>query len=304
MNKPTHLSKVSEWQTWLKQFMPAKTAKGIACSVRNKLVIKHANEFNLKNKKAENGLTLLKQKYPKFSKNNTSLARIATTAAQNSNRRLSNWTSPKSSTLIKKKGDYDALNMGRYKGKFNRIIWNYEPRYTSYYRISQNKKSIIYVWGFEGEMNKKIVHAPKGMQFERDDKGLLLKRLSDGMDYHPSTEDLLNARFATLIRQIMANNYKLRIEAKRIAKNHERFERIFQKDIPTTMVTLFDSRKAGNCIEGTLSFAQHRLGINREEILKGGFLFKVNAKKLMDKNEPRAINAVRAAWNRETLVCI
>ena len=181
MNKPTHLSKLSEWQAWLKQFMPTKKAKEIASSVRNKLAIKHANEFNLKNTKPENGLTILKQKYPKFSKNNTQLARIATTAAQNSNRRLSNWTSPKSSSLIKKKGDYDALNMGRYKGKFNRIIWNYEPQYTSYYRISSNKKSIIYVWGFLGEMNKKIVHAPKGMLFERDDKGMLLKRLSDGI---------------------------------------------------------------------------------------------------------------------------
>lgn len=304
MNKPTHLSTVKEWQTWLKQFMPAKKAKEIAGSIRNKLASKSVSDYNLKNKKPENGLTIIKQRYPKFSKNNTQLARIATTVAQNSNRRLSNWTSPKSSTLIKKKGEYDALNMGRYKGKFNRIIWNYEPRYTSYYRISSNKKSIIYVWGFLGEMNKKIIHAPKGMLFKRDDKGLLLKRLSDGMDYHPSTEDLLNNRFVTLVRQIMANNYKLRIEAKRIVKNQERFERIFQKDIPTTMVTLVDSRKAGNCIEGTLSFAQYRLGIPRDDILKGGFLFKVNAQKLMDKNEPRAINAVRAAWNRETLVCI
>lgn len=302
MNKPNHLSKVSEWQKYLKQFMTPKKAKEIAATVKRNTLARYIKNVEVQPQKTP--LEKLKARFPKFSKKNESLARLANTAAQNSNRRLQNWTNPKARTIPITKGSYDSLNCGRYKGKFNRIIWNYEPQYTSYYRIAANKKAIIYVFGFAGDLKRLIVRAPKGMFFGRDDNGLVLRRQSDGMDYHPTTEDLQSKKFAALVRSKMAENFKKRLAAKKLEKQNILYEKIFQQDIKNTMVTLNDSRKAGNCIEGSLSFAERRLNIPREEILKGGFIFKINAKRLIQTGDERAIKAVRVAWNRETTVCI
>lgn len=72
-------------------------------------------------------------------------------------------------------------------------------------------------------------------------------------------------------------------------------------------VTLLDSRSAGNCVEGSLAFAERKLGIPRAEILSAGYLFSVPADRLLrvaNGNTAQAEAAARDAWMRETTVCI
>lgn len=294
--------------------MPRKEADKIAIGVRNKLIQKNAIETALKYGKFPTKLEILKAKYPKFSKRNDDLARQASAAAQNSNRRLQNWVSAKVKCQKVSLGDYETINAGRYKGKYNRIIWNYAPLYTSYYRIGPGGRKIIYTYGFD-KPERRVVSAPKGMIFERDDNGLMLRRLSDNMDFHPSTKDLLAKNFVTLVRKNMAENYSARMsqrrneklakfKAEQDKKRADWLESVFKQDLSNTMVTLNDSCKAGNYIEGSLQFAERRLGISRQEILNGGHLFHVCAKRLVKTGDKRAIRAVKVAWERETTVCI
>jgi hypothetical protein len=62
---------------------------------------------------------------------------------------------------------------------------------------------------------------------------------------------------------------------------------------------------AGNCVEGSLVYAERRLHIPREEIIRGGYLFSVPALRLLATNGHDGVQrAVRAAWLRETTVSI
>ena len=235
---------------------------------------------------------------------NNLLAKQSQEAAQKTNFRIKNWITPVPQIGEVEKGCYHSYNCGRYSRSCSYIKWEYAAKYTSFATVAEDKKSICYTYGFKNEITSIHKKAPKGYVFERDHNGLMLLRESDGMDYHFSAEELAAKNFITLVKNKIAENYNKRIQQKRQEKEQKRLEKIFQKDIPTTSVTFFDSRKAGNCVEGTLNFAEKRLGISREEIIKGGFLFKVSAEKLMKTGELRAIAAVKAAWQRETMVCI
>jgi hypothetical protein len=63
------------------------------------------------------------------------------------------------------------------------------------------------------------------------------------MDYHPEDADWTAKDFATRVRKAMAANWAKRREAKRAAKQ----------------AALDDSRRAGNCVEGSLAFAERKL---------------------------------------------
>lgn len=157
----------------------------------------------------------------------------------------------------------------------------------------------------KNKLVKKIV-APRGMVFQIDGTGILLKRISDGMDFHPENYQFKAKNFAYIVRAAMADNFKKRLIYRAYTKKQAKIEKIFKRDISNTYVNLLDSKRAGNCIEGSLTFAEKRLGINRDEIIKNGYLFQVNAERLIkvDPNNNRVLSAVRAAWNRETTVSI
>ena len=84
---------------------------------------------------------------------------------------------------------------------------------------------------------------------------------------------------------------------------------MFIKSLGNTRVNLNDSRKAGNCIEGTLRFCEKYLKLDRKTILDAGYLISVPAIKILKIakntiNEERAMNACRIAWMRETTISI
>ena len=173
-----------------------------------------------------------------------------------------------------------------------------------------------------GVLVRRII-APAGLKWATDAQGAHLVRLTDGLDWHPSAEDLKARNLATRARAALAESFRRRRagaparrkaaaaakEAARLAaaaaKEAARLERIRQREIRSTRVTLEDSRRAGNCVEGSLRYAETRLKIPREEILNGSFLFSVSAGRLLDANgDPGVHRAVNRAWLRETTVCI
>jgi len=154
-----------------------------------------------------------------------------------------------------------------------------------------------------GILKRRII-APKGTRFGRDQDGIFVRRLSDGMDYHPSPREWLDKAFATVVRTAMAANWRARASARKAEALAKCYADIRAREIGSTRVTLADSRRAGNCVEGSLAYAVRKLGCDRQEIIDGGYLFSVPASRVLAGGEPRAVAAVHAAWLRETAVCI
>ena len=154
--------------------------------------------------------------------------------------------------------------------------------------------------------------APAGMKFDADSNGVMVRRLTDGMDYHPTPEEWAAKNFATLVRAGMAKNFAARRAAKRVeklaaknAREAARLGKIMAREINSVRVTLEDSRRAGNCVEGALRYAETRLRIDRQTVLDGGYLFSVSAGKLLATNGDAGVKrAVDSAWTRETTVSI
>ncbi len=235
----------------------------------------------------------------------SSLAGLARDAARRANGRIKNWSTPCPTSATVPLGDYDTIDLGRYSRSCKYIHYEYMPSYTSYGIIAVNGAALLYRRGFEGSIKSRVLRAPSGMRWAIRN-GLCLVRRSDGMDYHPMAADL-PSQFVARVRRMMAANYTARLNAKREAKRAEKWEKQFQRDLATTRVTLHDSRKAGNCIEGSLRFAERKLGIDRAAILAAGHLFSVPAKRLLavaSGQAEQAMRAVRAAWSRETTVSI
>jgi hypothetical protein len=139
------------------------------------------------------------------------------------------------------------------------LYWDYQ----SCVGMSRVGRSAVVI--LECKLVRRIV-APAGLVFTHDANGILLRRVSDGMDYHPEDADWTAKDFATRVRKAMAANWAKRREAKRAAKQAAldaaeaaRVAAIRECELATTRVTLDDSRRAGNCVEGSLAFAERKL---------------------------------------------
>ena len=102
----------------------------------------------------------------------------------------------------------------------------------------------------------------------------------------------------------MAKNFTARQAAKKADREAQRLEKFFAAQAPTVRVNLYDSRRAGNCVEGSLRYVESRLHIAREDILSAPWLMGVSGSRLLGDNNPRVQSAVRYAWMRETMVSI
>lgn len=138
---------------------------------------------------------------------------------------------------------------------------------------------------------------PDGYSWRVDSLGLCLVA-GDGVEYHPELHELRSKDPVSHMVASIAASRRQRQE--RLAAN--------LKDLPagaeSCRVTLEDSRRAGNCVEGTLRWCSAKLGMDRESILRGGHLIHVPASRLIATGESRALAAVRKAWERETAIAI
>jgi hypothetical protein len=144
---------------------------------------------------------------------------------------------------------------------------------------------------------------PDGYTVAVDDLGVKLVRDSDSADYHPSTygKELHQHDPAEWVRELLALDDAREAQKQRQA-NQERNLALFAADLKTTRVHMCDSRRAGNCAAGTVTFGE-RLGIRREEY-NGLNSPGVSAALLVRTGDHRAKAAAFAAWERETLVSI
>ena len=143
---------------------------------------------------------------------------------------------------------------------------------------------------------------PKGMEWRADANGVYLCRLSDGIDYHPTHEDVRAKNFAGRVRRGMAANYRARVETRKA-------ERVLTRSLPTIVVTLDDSRRAGNCVQGTLAWAERKLRLSRESVVAAGYVAHVPASTVLaaaasNGSEREARRAIAMAEQRLTLVQI
>ena len=288
--KPKAYDTLKVWEKFLRQFHKSAEAKRLAPLVRQKIQAQGKSDWVDPMTRRDSVCVW-----------NPTLAQEARAFAEKQKPRVQNWTSAKP-TDKETTFSVDTNDLGNYSSKCRYTRYTYTPRYRSFATIAKGGCAVIYKWGEKS----KLIKAPSGMRFENENGTLLVRRLSDGMDYHPSGTDLEADGFAGHVRKIMAENYKKRQTAKREMAAHQKVEKTFLRDVRTTLVTLNDSRAAGNCVEGSLQFAERKLHIPREEILAGGHLFAVPAVKLMEagKGEPRVEQAVRKAWMRETTISI
>ena len=193
----------------------------------------------------------------------------------------------------------------RYKGQFSGYTGSmlYQD-YQSCIAASPSGKSALIVT--ECVVVRRFV-APVGLLFHRDSNGVFLRRVSDSMDYHPTPDDWRAKDFITRVRSGMAKNFTARMVAKKAQRETDRLGRLYQRQSSTCRVTLADSRRAGNCVEGSLRFAERKLHVTREQVLDAQWLMGFDASHLRsvaNGDSAGVERAVRAAWMRETTVSI
>jgi hypothetical protein len=146
-------------------------------------------------------------------------------------------------------------------------------------------------------VRRNLENPPKGMRWTRDNGKICLIRKTDKMDFHPSYDSLSSKNFVTFVRKEMAKNYSLRLQTRRL-------EKIQNAQLSGCRVLLEDSRRAGNCVEGSLQFAEKRLNLSREQILAAPFLGGVSGARLLATGNENARRATLCAWERETTISI
>lgn len=171
-----------------------------------------------------------------------------------------------------------------------------------YARVERRRRTLaVYRLG-----KKKTKSVPGGYALHIGDyahPNLVLIRQSDGMDYHPDPKEIRNLDFKSMIEKLQVN-CELRKKQEDAMERSKVMRAAFESNINTTIVLLEDSRRAGNCVEGSLAFAERRLGISREDILNGQHLFGVPASRLLETEDSNARRAAFAAFERETTVSI
>ena len=221
--------------------------------------------------------------------------------ARENNGAIKNWRSATASTANGRTGRIQTHNLGRYSSRCQYTHYEYSPTMTSW--------GIVLADGIElaGRIGKQgfRLTAPKGFVFSSDALGAKLQSRDGKRDYHFSSDEVLAENAMRGMMQRARANWSRQAEARKSEAQAKRDAKIYEQEIASVRVTLDDSRRAGNCIEGSLTYAEQRLHISRDEILGAGYLFSVPAEKLLATNGHDGVKrAVRAAWLRETAVQI
>lgn len=104
---------------------------------------------------------------------------------------------------------------------------------------------------------------PPGWQWKKDDLGIFVIDPS-GVDYHPRWTSNIT------VNDILTGHSENKSYREKQIQSVLFTEKL-QESLHNTYVTLDDSRRAGNCIEGSLAFAERILHLDRAEILAGSF---------------------------------
>lgn len=233
---------------------------------------------------------------------NRALARLADNASRERNPRKKNWNSPRPRKKIPVLGDVESETIN-YRGRFKGYTGsNFIPIYHS--ALTMDNRAAVYSYGFAGDLRSRTLRAPSGTEWDHD--GSIITR-DYSCEYHPTCEDLLARNFAARVRAGLAEAKVRRAAARELKREQDRQWRIYERESASCRVTLLDSRAAGNCIEGSLRFAERKLGLTREEIMQAQWLIGVSASRLLAvaNGDAKAVErAIRVAFQRETTVAI
>jgi len=129
---------------------------------------------------------------------------------------------------------------------------------------------------------QKHLAAPRGYRWSVDTLGVNLVQIRTGQAYHPSKSQILEGAKAVskLLRTAI-------IARKRTAKINAKIAKL----ATTTWVTLDDSKSAGNCPQGSQTFAQ-RHGLGDCGAVRADYLMRL-------ESSERVRNAVRIAMSRK-----
>ena len=138
------------------------------------------------------------------------------------------------------------------------------------------------------------IRAPRGWRFGRDDNGLYLVRLRETREafrYHPTSDEW--ARGLAAIRSAAIAHEQTQRRVAREASDQRRQDREDAAMLATlpVYVCLRDSRRAGNCVAGTLAWAR------RHELDPRQHVPAEIVRRLADRN-PQAMRAVESAERR------
>lgn len=172
----------------------------------------------------------------------------------------------------------------------------------NYSEVAKNRLSVVHytTCPLTGRVEKRREKVPAGYRIDQDSLGIRIVRDADGRDYHPDSYER-NLPISAWVERMAFLDAQRDAEDKRKAEDSALWQRI-ASDANTTRVTLQDSRRVGNCVHGSLAFAS-RLGYNANDV-NGLNVPGIRANVLLRTGDERAKRAVRAAWERETLVCI
>lgn len=194
----------------------------------------------------------------------TADAELVNVAARAAHPRRSNWVQPEPSFKPVVAGgcrEYTIAYKGRHKGRFGS---NWAPTMRAITRISLDGAILTALIGHSGGGPRPeaayTVQAGRGYQWQVDANGVRLVRLTDGADYHPTTDEVRAGRAAIVsaLRERAATRKAAEKAARREAAILKRASR------NGVWVCLADSVAGGNCRAGTESYARrHQLDTRR-----------------------------------------
>jgi len=156
---------------------------------------------------------------------------------------------------------------GSYKGWFGSRCIPYMKSFGIIH--SQGKK--IYLKIDEKSMNRK---APKGFIFANDDNGLhIVSKQNDDINYHFNSSEIIE-KLSSITAKAKINHKERQKRERQFVLNKKmlgRIEKIKKNKLNEIFVTVNDSKKAGNCLQGILNFKKaHGIAKNyiRADVLK------------------------------------
>lgn len=192
------------------------------------------------------------------------LAAEADTEARKTYPRRQNWERPRPGD-----GYVGTINHGPYSRSCQYDHFTYAPTYLSRATLDPRTNRVTY----ETTARTVTRKAPAGLYWSHDRDGLKLIRKTDGMDYHPTREDLFARDFATRVRRAMAENYRRRALVRRLGSEEAATEHLMRTNRRRVSLRAV-SRAAGNCQAGTEGFLA-RLGVAHRERATAGAVYRL-----------------------------
>jgi hypothetical protein len=187
-----------------------------------------------------------------------------------------------------------TYNRGRYSGRCSFTKYEYRSIMPSFIDFQGDKATVL--------VNKSFfeVVLPKGFVFDMDREGIHIRRIKrPSSNYHFNSDEIQDGA-KELVKKLVALE-KSRAKLNKETQAKKRLQTLLLKNLGNTWVMMEDSRRAGNCVQGTFAFCDNSK-LSRSAVCAKS-LFKLKEKVSPDVQK-RIERAVMCAFERETTVSI